>query len=137
MNVIPGEVRIGVDIRSISAEAKDAVEQAVRQDIEAIAERRQLTYDIELISKEQPARMDAALVNLLEETAKELAIPCRRMMSGAGHDSMHWADYAPTAMLFIPCRAGISHNPAELAKLEDIVRGTELLSAAVRKLASD
>lgn len=111
MNVIPGEVRIGVDIRSISAEAKDAVEQAVR--------------------------MDAALVDLLEETAKELAIPCRRMMSGAGHDSMHWADYAPTAMLFIPCRAGISHNPAEFAKLEDIVRGTELLSAAVRKLASD
>ena len=47
------------------------------------------------------------------------------MMSGAGHDSMHWADYAPTAMLFIPCRAGISHNPAEFAKLEDIVRGTE------------
>ena len=81
--------------------------------------------------------MDAALVDLLEETAKELAIPCRRMMSGAGHDSMHWADYAPTAMLFIPCRAGISHNPAEFAKLEDIVRGTELLSAAVRKLASD
>ena len=137
MNVIPGEVRIGVDIRSISAEAKDAVEQAVCQDIEAIAERRQLTYDIEPVSKEQPARMDAALVDLLEETAKELAIPCRRMMSGAGHDSMHWADYAPTAMLFIPCRAGISHNPAEFAKLEDIVRGTELLSAAVRKLASD
>ena len=137
MNVIPGEVRIGVDIRSISAEAKDAVEQAVCQDIEAIAERRQLTYDIEPVSKEQPARMDAALVDLLEETAKELTIPCRRMMSGAGHDSMHWADYAPTAMLFIPCRAGISHNPAEFAKLEDIVRGTELLSVAVRKLASD
>lgn len=137
MNVIPGEVRIGVDIRSISAEAKDAVEQAVRQDIEAIAERRQLNYDIEPVSKEQPAHMDAALVDLLEETAKELAIPCCRMMSGAGHDSMHWADYAPTAMLFIPCRAGISHNPAEFAKLEDIVRGTELLSAAVRKLASD
>lgn len=137
MNVIPGEVRIGVDIRSISAEAKDAVEQAVRQDIEAIAERRQLTYDIEPVSKEQPARMDAALVDLLEETAKELTIPCRRMMSGAGHDSMHWADYAPTAMLFIPCRAGISHNPAEHAELSDIVRGTELLSAAVRKLVVD
>ena len=44
---------------------------------------------------------------------------------------------APTAMLFIPCRAGISHNPAEFAKLEDIVRGTELLSTAVRKLASN
>lgn len=137
MNVIPGEVRIGVDIRSISAEAKDAVEQAVRQDIEAIAERRQLTYDIEPVSKEQPARMDAALVDLLEDTAKELAIPCRKMMSGAGHDSMHWADYAPTAMLFIPCRAGISHNPAEHAELSDIVRGTELLSAAVRKLVVD
>ena len=81
--------------------------------------------------------MDAALVGLLEDTAKELAFPYRRMMSGAGHDSMHWADYAPTAMIFIPCRAGISHNPAEHAELADIVRGTELLSAAVRKLASE
>ena len=44
---------------------------------------------------------------------------------------------APTAMLFIPCRAGISHNPAEHAELSDIVRGTELLSAAVRKLVVD
>ena len=137
MNVIPGEVRLGVDLRSTSGKAKDAVEQAVRQDIASIAEKRQLAYDIEPVSKEEPARMDAALVGLLEDTAKELAFPYRRMMSGAGHDSMHWADYAPTAMIFIPCRAGISHNPAEHAELADIVRGTELLSAAVRKLVSE
>lgn len=137
MNVIPGEVRLGVDLRSTSGKAKDAVEQAVRQDIASIAEKRQLAYDIEPVSKEEPARMDASLVGLLEDTAKELAFPYCRMMSGAGHDSMHWADYAPTAMIFIPCRAGISHNPAEHAELADIVRGTELLSAAVRKLASE
>ena len=137
MNVIPGEVRLGVDLRSTSSKAKDTIEQAVRQDIASIAEKRQLAYDIEPVSKEQPAYMDAALVGLLEDTAKELAIPCRRIMSGAGHDSMHWADYAPTAMIFIPCRAGISHNPAEHAELADIVRGTELLSATVRKLASE
>ena len=137
MNVIPGEVRLGVDLRSTSGKAKDTVEQAIRQDIASIAEKRQLAYDIEPVSKEEPARMDAALVGLLEDTAKELAFPYRRMMSGAGHDSMHWADYAPTAMIFIPCRAGISHNPAEHAELADIVRGTELLSAAVRKLASE
>ena len=101
MNVIPGEVRLGVDLRSTSGKAKDTVEQAVRQDIASIVEKRQLAYDIEPVSKEEPARMDATLVGLLEDTAKELAFPYRRMMSGAGHDSMHWADYAPTAMILI------------------------------------
>ena len=54
---------------------------------------------------------------------------------GAGHDIMHWADYAPTGMLFIPCRDGISHNPAEHAKLEDIVAGVRTLEKAVRTLS--
>ena len=58
------------------------------------------------------------------------------MPSGAGHDSMHWANYAPTGMIFIPCKDGISHNPAETAAIEDIVTGTTILEKAVRKLAS-
>ena len=47
---------------------------------------------------------------------------------------MHWADYAPTGMIFIPCRDGVSHNPAEYASIEQIVTGVRLYSATVRRL---
>ena len=57
------------------------------------------------------------------------------MNSGAGHDAMHMVKLAPTSMLFIPCKDGISHNPAEYAKLEDICVGIEVLAKMVKNIA--
>ncbi|BEU88244.1 Zn-dependent hydrolase [Selenomonas sp. TAMA-11512] len=135
MNVIPGDVSLGVDLRSIDANAREQVEQTVRSEIEAITRARGLRYEIRPVSKESPARMAPALVDLIAAEAEKAGIPYRRMPSGAGHDSMHWADYAPTGMIFIPCRDGISHNPAEYASIEQIVTGVQLYSAVMRRLA--
>ena len=57
------------------------------------------------------------------------------MNSGAGHDAMHMAALAPTSMIFVPCKEGISHNPREYAKPEDIFTGIEVLAAAVKRVA--
>lgn len=135
MNVIPGEVTLGIDIRSISATAKADVVGQIKVQIQAITNRRGIPYDIEPISDERPATMHPCMVKLLADTAGELGLNYLEMPSGAGHDSMHWASYAPTGMLFIPCRAGISHNPAEHAELTDIVHAAQILSTAVRRLA--
>lgn len=136
MNVIPGEVSIGIDIRSISSKAKKFVAEQIRYTIEDVAARRGITFDIEEISNETPAVMNPQLVRLLSDICENNHIKYQQMPSGAGHDSMHWADYTPTGMIFIPCKDGISHNPAESAAIEDIATGTTILEKAVRTLAS-
>lgn len=135
MNVIPGAVTLGVDLRSIDIAARNAVEQHVTEALDEAAMQRGITWTMRRVSKEIPAQMSPALVDMIASTAEELGMRYRRMPSGAGHDSMHWADYAPTGMIFIPCRDGISHNPAEYADPEHIFCGVQLYSAVVRRLS--
>lgn len=135
MNVIPGEVTLGIDIRSISQETKTEVVRDLKAGIAAIGARRHIPYDIEPITDEPPVAIAPAMVDLLSQICQEAGQSFRQMPSGAGHDAMHWAARCPTGMLFIPCRGGISHNPAEYASLDDIVRGTHLLEAAVRRVS--
>ena len=129
-------MRLGIDLRSTSSEARDNVELAIRTRIEGIELRRGISCEISLISKETPAHMDTALTQCLAKIADDLHLPHRMMPSGAGHDAMHWADYAPTAMIFIPCKDGISHSAAEYASLSQITAGVRLLSAAARHLTA-
>ena len=133
MNVIPGECELGIDIRSISAAAKDKVETALRQAIAEICQRRHIPYDIEAVSKEKPVAMRPEMVAFLQDICRKSGAECITMPSGAGHDAMHWAESTPTGMLFIPCKDGISHNAAEFADIEDIVNVTKVLAAAVKE----
>ncbi|MBP3780593.1 MAG: M20 family metallo-hydrolase [Selenomonas sp.] len=133
MNVIPGECELGIDIRSISAAAKDKVEAGLRQAIAEICQRRSIPYDIEEVSKETPVTMQPAMIEFLTGICRQQGADCIAMPSGAGHDAMHWADFAPVGMLFIPCKDGISHNAAEFAAMKDIVNVTGILAAAVKE----
>lgn len=136
MNVIPGEVRIGIDVRSISDKAKKFVAEQIRHTIADVSARRGIPFDIDEISDEKPAIMNPQLVHMLTDICADMGLRYQKMPSGAGHDSMHWADYVPTAMLFIPCKDGISHNPAEYASIENIAAGAAVLEKAVRKLVT-
>lgn len=137
MNVIPGKVTLGIDIRSISAAAKADAAFRVKEVIAEISRRRNIPYRIEPVSDEKPAVLSEAVVKLLEDTAAEILPEAAtlRMPSGAGHDAMHWTEYCPTGMIFIPCRDGISHNGAEYAEIDDITDACRLLEAAVKKLS--
>lgn len=121
INVIPGNVSLAVDIRSIDSNAKDAVTTSIKARINQICENRQIPYEIEMLSVETPVKASPKIVDFLYTICKKLATDCIIMPSGAGHDAMHWAKYAPTGMLFIPCKDGISHSENEFAKTEDIV----------------
>lgn len=135
MNVIPGAVKLGVDIRSISKAARNSVVTLVKEFIDITAEKRGLSYTIETIAQDYPVEMHPAMIREIEEAVKSVGVEYMTMPSGAGHDAMHWAEVVPTGMIFIPCRDGISHNPAEFTEMDDIVTGVEVLDKVLRKLS--
>lgn len=135
MNVIPGAVKLGVDIRSISKVARDSVVTLIKEFIDVICEKRGLSYTIEPIAQDHPVAMHPAMIREIEGAVKAVDVEYMTMPSGAGHDAMHWADVVPTGMIFIPCREGISHNPAEFADLADIITGAKVLDTVLRKLS--
>ena len=135
MNVIPGAVKLGVDIRSISEVARNSVVTLVKEFIDITAEKRGLSYTIETIAQDHPVEMHPAMIREIEEAVKSVGVEYMTIPSGAGHDAMHWAEVVPTGMIFIPCRDGISHNPAEFAEMDDIVTGAAVLDKVLRKLS--
>ena len=135
MNVIPGVVKLGVDIRSISEVARNSVVTLIKEFIDVTAEKRGLSYTIEPVAQDHPVAMHPAMIREIEEAVTSLGVEYMVLPSGAGHDAMHWADDVPTGMIFIPCLNGISHNPAEFAEMDDIVTGAEVLDKVLRKLS--
>ena len=135
MNVIPGVVKLGVDIRSISEVARNSVVTLVKEFIDVTAEKRGLSYTIEPIAQDHPVAMHPAMIREIEAVVTSLGVEYMALPSGAGHDAMHWADDVPTGMIFIPCLNGISHNPAEFADMDDIVMGAQVLDNVLRKLS--
>ena len=135
MNVIPGSVKLGVDIRSISKVARDSVVFLIKELIDVIAEKRGLSYTIEPIAQDHPVAMHSVMIREIEEAVKSVGVDYMTMPSGAGHDAMHWTEVAPTGMIFIPCRDGISHNPVEFAAMDDIVAGAEVLENVIKNIS--
>ncbi len=127
LNVIPGEVELGVDMRGIDSSSLDRMETRLKQACKRICEKRKLKYFREKISDIPPIGMSADLQQKLLEAAKELKIPHRPMISGAGHDAMSFAHICDTAMVFIPCAKGISHNKKEFTTIESICDGAKVI----------
>jgi len=112
-NVIPGEVRFTIDIRSGDVARRDRAAEDILDAIAAIADKRGLDFDVEHIHDLPASPCDPALMDLLDAATATAGQPIRRLVSGAGHDAMVMATLCPTAMLFVRCKGGISHNPAE------------------------
>lgn len=136
MNVIPGRVELGVDIRGIAAESKRQVVRDLRAGIAELQAGRGVKVEIITLTDENPVEISREIVEFLENIANDSNYPYMLLPSGAGHDAMHLAELTLTGMIFVPCRGGISHNPAEWASVEDIAAGAEVLLRAVKQLAS-
>ena len=137
MNVIPGEAEMGIDIRSIDKDAKAKIVETLKKGIDIVCKKRDIEYEIKVISDETPVPLSASVVDYLSSICEDEGVSYKRMPSGAGHDTMFWAPYAPAGMLFIPCKDGISHNAAEHAEMDDIFCVTKLLEKAVKKLSQE
>jgi ureidoglycolate amidohydrolase len=137
VNSVPSRVTLQLDIRDTDPTHRESVMQAVRRDIEDLSHRRKVTITEDLINADQPAQSSPHIVEIIEATCKADNIPYKKMVSRAYHDSLFMARIAPIAMIFIPCRNGVSHRPDEYASPADIVRGTHLLALTLAKLASE
>jgi N-carbamoyl-L-amino-acid hydrolase len=130
-NVVPGEVRMTVDLRN----AKDATLTRMTQDLEksarAIAEQGRVGLELKEVVYFPPCEFSAGLVSSIRDSAKALGLSHRDIVSGAAHDAVYLARVAPTAMIFVPCEAGISHNEIENARPEDLAAGCDVLLRAV------
>ena len=118
-NVIPGAVEFSMDVRAETSAARDAAVAAITASIEAIVRRRRIGVSIELLQEMAESPSDPRLTAKLEAAMQTAGVRPRRLHSGAGHDAMMMSALCPTAMLFIRCAGGVSHNPAESVLPQD------------------
>jgi N-carbamoyl-L-amino-acid hydrolase len=137
VNSVPSRVVLQLDIRDTNPDRREAVMQSIRRDCEELRQRRKVTIAEELVNADAPTQSSPHTVKLLEDICKEQGIPYKKMVSRAYHDSLFMARLAPIAMVFIPCRNGVSHRPDEFARPEDIALGARILAQALAKLASE
>ena len=133
MNVIPGSVQLGIDIRGIDTASLGRIESGVLDTARNICEKREIQLIEEKLSSIPPIEMTKDLEMKLEKAARELNISNRIMVSGAGHDAMSFAAICDTAMIFIPCDKGISHNKMEFATIDDICNGARVIYEHIRR----
>ncbi len=136
MNVVPGRAVLKVDLRGIK---KDSIERAYNRialSLEKIALSRKVDLDVKLMSRGDPVVLDGGLRKLLGRVCEDLGLSWTDMPSGAGHDAMYMAAMIPTAMIFVPCVDGISHNSMEKVEIKRIRPGYRAILEAVRRMVS-
>jgi beta-ureidopropionase / N-carbamoyl-L-amino-acid hydrolase len=136
-NVIAGEVLLSIDVRHPKQEMLDAMDKDVREAYVASLVAAGLEGTITDVSNCPPVPFDHNILGIIREEANHLGLKGRDIISGAGHDAFHLARVAPTAMIFTPCRDGISHNEAEDITQKWAANGANLLLRTVMRLANE
>ena len=130
-NVIPGEVRFSVEFRHPSGEEIEALAAEFPRRAEEITKELGLGLELRELFRIPAQPFDPACVALVREAAARLGLPSREIISGAGHDAIYVARRIPSAMIFTPCKDGLSHNEAESILPEEAADGCQVLFEAV------
>ncbi|MCM2131262.1 M20 family metallo-hydrolase [Larsenimonas rhizosphaerae] len=133
-NVVPGQVRLSVDLRQTDDDALDALQQRFRTELEACGEAFGVQTHVERIWASPVTHFDPTCIAAIEQAARARHYRCRKMVSGAGHDAVYVSRRTPTAMIFVPCWKGLSHNEAEYASPEHCAQGAQVLCDALLSL---
>ncbi|MDW8125944.1 MAG: allantoate amidohydrolase [Geminicoccaceae bacterium] len=137
VNTVPGRVRFTIDLRSGEDSRRAQVSALLHASLCEIARRRGVGLAVATREEFAAVRCDARLLATLEAALAARGRPVRRLVSGAGHDAAALAAIAPVAMLFVRCRGGVSHHPAEDVDPEDVAAALEVLEEAVERLAAE
>ena len=138
LNVVPGEARLGVDLRDIDKASLAELNLELRNFVGELSRELKFSYEIRELSSDEPVKLSEHAINLLEDEAKKLGIKTLTLPSGAGHDAMNLTKLASSVgMLFIPCVDGISHNIAEAINFDDAVAATKILTNALIRLSNE
>lgn len=137
VNVVPANAVLTVDLRNTDEDILQEAERRLGLFCDELAASENVTITRRSLARFEPVVFDPAVVDLVERTAKELDYSVKRMPSGAGHDAQMLARVCPTAMIFTPSWEGLSHNPFEYTKPEDLAAGTNVLLHVLRGLADE
>jgi len=130
-NVVPGEVFLTIDMRHPESATLEAMESELNRALATVGEPLGLSVASTKIWDQPPVVFDAQCVASVRKAAETSGLSVRDMVSGAGHDAAYVARVAPTAMIFVPCRGGISHNEIEFTSKEQCAAGAQVLLQAV------
>lgn len=136
-NVVPGETTFSLDIRAGTADVRDRAATAICATLKDIAKKRNVTLSIEPQNDLAATPCDPQLTDLLATSVTHVTgQPARRLVSGAGHDAMVMAALTPVCMLFLRCKKGISHNPAEAVRHDDVHTALQVMLEFIHTLAA-
>jgi beta-ureidopropionase / N-carbamoyl-L-amino-acid hydrolase len=135
INVIPERAVLTVDLRNLDDALLAQAEQAFAAFLERLAGEAQVTIESRGLGRFAPVIFPESVVGLVETTARDLGLPCRRMPSGAGHDAQMMARMCPSGMIFVPSVDGLSHNVRELTEPVHLAAGASVLLHAAMRLA--
>ncbi|MFZ6677258.1 Zn-dependent hydrolase [Undibacterium sp. Tian12W] len=130
-NVIPGEVKFSIDLRNVSSELLDTMHNEILAFVDKTSKDSGLSISVERVSYYPPCPFHPDCVNAVREATATLGYSTMDVVSGAGHDAIYTARLAPSGMIFVPCKDGISHNEIEDAKSEHLEAGCNVLLHAM------
>ena len=126
-NVIPGQVQFSIDIRHPDSATLDLMTSKLKDYIAQVAAEKSIAIDLKEVSYFPPCNFDAWCIETIRKAANDLGYSNMDVVSGAGHDAIYMKRLAPTGMIFIPCKDGVSHNEIEDAKAEHLEAGANVL----------
>ncbi len=135
VNSVPSRVTLSLDVRDIDQARRDAVLDTIQQQSRDIAARRGVRIAHTWLNQDAPAASSSIIVEAIAAACAGEGIPAKRMVSRAYHDTLFMARLAPVAMIFLPCRGGVSHRPDEYASPEAIVQGVRVLARTLASLS--
>ncbi|WZL72937.1 Zn-dependent hydrolase [Clostridiaceae bacterium 35-E11] len=134
-NIVPGEVKFTVDIRSKKSSCIDEVTQKIEELLKDIAEKKGVKYEIIPKLDVAPVKLAETIVNQFSTNCEQLSFSKEFMLSGAGHDAMVMASIADVGLIFVPSKDGRSHCPEEWTDYEDLQKGIELVYKTILDIA--
>ncbi len=130
-NIIPEEVIFTVDLRDIDLDRRNRYEKQLRDRIESITQKHQLTYSISEDTKSDPRYCANWIKAIIHEQCQDLKLDAPELMSGPFHDALALSYACDYGMIFVRCKDGISHNPLEYASYEDLALGADVMLGTV------
>ncbi len=131
---MPGGARLSLDVRDVDSERQRELAEELLDRATRIAARRGLELFATLLSDQSPVVLHKPIRERLARAAKESGTDFCVLPSGASHDTAHVARIAPSGMVFVPSRGGISHSPQEWSDVEDLARASGVLVGTLRAL---
>jgi N-carbamoyl-L-amino-acid hydrolase len=135
-NVVPGVVRLTIELRDLSSDKLMRLSERIRRRAGEIATETKTSIAFAPSTHNPPANAAVEVQRAIERSAKRLGLATQRMPSGAGHDAQMMARLSPMGMIFVPSVRGVSHSPLEFTHWDDCARGAAVLLGAILEMDS-